>query len=156
LFSECGAFRYTLTRIWDPSRAILPWCLCNPSTAGAELDDPTSRKGRGFSERLGYGGMVFVNPWAYCATEFADLRKAGFQVGPENDRYILSACAMGDGKVICGWGAHGRGLERPRKVLAMIRDAGFTPMALRLTHDGLPMHPLMLPYNCRPFELPRP
>lgn len=162
LFSPCGQFRYWLLRVWDDSLPILPWLLCNPSKAGRkdergeEIEDPTSRKGIGFSERLGCGGMIFVNPWAYCATKFADLRAAGFPIGPDNDRHILEACAMGDGRVICGWGANGRGLERPRRALALVLNAGYQTMALALTKHGDPVHPLMLSYTLKPFRYPRP
>jgi hypothetical protein len=54
---------------------------------------------------------------------------------------------MGDGKVVCAWGALGRKMARPLEVLAMIRKAGFTPVALGFTGDGLPRHPLMLAYD---------
>lgn len=154
VFSICGTFRYLLAETWDNSLPVLTWCLLNPSVAGREgadgelQDDPTWRKGRGFSERLGYGGQVFVNPWAYVATDFADLKRAGYPVGPENDASILEACAMGDGKVVCAWGRNAKGLSRPVEVLSMIRAAGYQPMTLALTKDGLPGHPLMLPYTC--------
>jgi len=154
VFSPCGKFRYLLAEIWDASRPMLSWCLLNPSVAGRELDDgelgedPTWKKGRGFSTRFGYGGQVFVNPWAYIATDFDDLRSAGYPIGPDNDAFILEACAMGDGKVVCAWGRNAKGLSRPAEVLAMIRRAGYQPMALTLTKDGLPGHPLMLSYKC--------
>lgn len=154
VFSSCGRFRSLLWDVWDEALPMLPWCLCNPSVAGQRdadgtmKDDPTWRKGRGFSERLGYGGMVFCNPWDFCATKFKDLRAAGYPVHPDNDRYILKACAMGDGKVVCAWGANARGLSRPVEVLRLIRSAGYKPMALRRLADGLPEHPLMLPYTC--------
>jgi hypothetical protein len=153
VFSECGLFRYMLTITWDESLPVLPWCLFNPSVAGRHDEngkvrsDPTARKGRGFSERLGYGGMVFVNPYAFISTDPKGLKTAGYPVGPENDRHILNACAMGDGRVIVAWGALGRGLSRPVEVLKMIRTAGFTPMALGFTADRLPRHPLMLAYD---------
>lgn len=162
VFSECGTFRYLIAEIWDSSKPVLPWCLLNPSIAGETLadgelaEDPTWRKGRAFSTRLGYGGQVFVNPWAYVATDFADLRRAGYPVGPGNDASILEACAMGDGKVVVAWGRNAKGLSRPVEVLAMIRKAGYQPMALAITKDGLPGHPLMLPYSCelKPFGVP--
>lgn len=154
VFSECGKFRYLLVEVWDRSKPILVWCLLNPSKAGRTLgdgsiaEDPTWRKGRGFSQRLGYGGQVFCNPWAYCATDFDDLRAAGYPVGPDNDASILEACAMGDGIVVCAWGRNAKGLARPIEVLSMIRRAGYRPMALSYTKDGLPGHPLRLSYKC--------
>lgn len=152
VFSDCGQFRYLLWEVWDPRKRILPWLLFNPSTAGRESargieDDQTWRKGRGFSERLGYGGQVFANLYAYISTKPQGLKAADYPIGPDKDRYILEACAMGDGRVICAWGALGRGLVRPREVFRMVRGAGYRTMALGFTNDGLPRHPLMLSYK---------
>lgn len=151
-FSRCGRFRYLLWDVWDATLPVLTWCLFNPSKAGAQTGDKlatdqTWTKGVGFSKRLGYGGQVFCNPYAFVSTDPKGLKAAGYPVGPENNAYILEACRMGDGKVVCAWGALGRGLSRPADVLSMIRDAGYAPMALGFTADGLPRHPLMLSYD---------
>lgn len=152
IFSECGKFRHLLWDVWDESLPMLAWCLFNPSVAGQirdgkEIPDPTWKKGQGFSERLGYGGQVFCNPYDYISTDPKDLKRAGYPRSPDADEHILKACAMGDGSVVCAWGALGRGLSRPLEVLAMIRGAGYRPMALGFTDDGLPRHPLMLAYS---------
>lgn len=159
VFSDCGKFRYLLWDVWDASLPMLAWCLFNPSIAGQVVDgkvvpDPTWTKGRGFSTRLGYGGQVFCNPFAFVSTDPKGLKAAGYPVGPANDRHIIEACAMGDGRVVCAWGALGRKLTRPLEVLRLIREQGFTPMALGFTADGLPRHPLMLSYSTElvPFE----
>lgn len=152
VFSDCGKYRYVLWDVWDDTKPILPWCLFNPSRAGAQdggtiVSDPTWRKGVGFSKRLGYGGQVFVNPFAYVSTDPKGLKAAGYPIGPDNNRHILAACAMGDGTVVCAWGALGRGLSRTGDVLYMLRAAGYRTMALGFTADGLPRHPLMLGYK---------
>lgn len=152
IFSPCGRFRHLIWDVWDESKPILPWVLFNPSQAGQLVDgkripDPTWTKGVGFSTRLGFGGQVFTNPYDYIATDAKDLKRAGYPVSADNDRHILDACRMGDGRVVCAWGALGRGLARPTEVLTMIRAAGFQPMALGFTADGLPRHPLMLSYS---------
>lgn len=152
IFSDGGQFRYKLWEVWDDSKPILAWCLFNPSIAGQVVEgvtkpDPTWTKGVGFSKRLGYGGQVFVNPYAYISTDPKGLKVAGYPVGPDNDSHILDACAMGDGSVICAWGALGRKLSRPSEVVNMIRKAGYRTMALGFTADGLPRHPLMLGYD---------
>lgn len=159
-FSECGAFRMLLWDWWDESLPMLVWCLFNPSIAGQAAngkmrDDPTWKKGRGFSERLGYGGQVFCNPYAFISTDPAGLKRAGYPIGPGNDEAILRACAMGDGKVVCAWGALGRKLARPLEVLRLIRGAGYKTMALGFTDDGLPRHPLMLSYSTPLVEYTR-
>lgn len=158
-FSACGKFRHRLLVVWDEAGPILPWCLFNPSVAG-QLDaagkprpDPTMTKGVGFSQRFGFGGMVFTNPYDYISTDPKGLKAAGYAVSADNDQHILEACAMGDGRVVCAWGALGRKLSRPVEVLRMIRAAGFKPMALGFTDDGLPRHPLMLSYSTELVEI---
>jgi hypothetical protein len=153
-FSDCGRFRHLLWDRWDESLPMLAWCLFNPSQAGKVVDgkripDPTWTKGVGFSKRLGYGGQVFCNPFDFISTEPKGLKAAGYPKSQDADAHILKACAMGDGKVVCAWGALGRGLSRPPEVLALIRAAGYQPMALGFTADGLPRHPLMLGYDTK-------
>lgn len=150
-FSACGRFRHLLWDVWDDAKPIATWCLFNPSQAGkAEgskiATDPTWTKGVGFSKRLGYGGQVFCNPFDFISTDPKGLKANHYPAHPDNDAFILKACAMGDGKVICAWGALGRGLARPGEVLKLIRGAGYETMALGFTADGLPRHPLMLAY----------
>lgn len=152
IFSDCGQYRYLLWEQWDATKPMLTWCLFNPSKAGSSeegqlVSDPTWRKGVGFSQRLGYGGQVFCNPFAFVSTDPKGLKAAGYPIGPENDRYIRKACRMGDGRVVCAWGALGRGLARPGEVLELVRSLGYQPMALGFTADGHPRHPLMLAYD---------
>lgn len=158
IFSACGKFRLSLTRLWNPGKPLLPFVLLNPSKAGRlrpdgrEAEDPTSRKAIGFAQRLGYGGMVLVNLYDYCATRPRELKAAGYPVSPANDAAIRASCEEGDGIVICGWGANARGLSRPAEVTRMLQAWGFRTMALRLLADGTPEHPLMLPYTCSPVQ----
>lgn len=151
IISDCGTFRYSLWRIWDEALPPLIFLMLNPSTADHEQDDPTARKGMGFARRLGFGGIYFLNLYAYRATQPADLKRAGYPVGPENDAHIATviqdhACERDN--VICAWGANARGMSRPGDVLRLLRNLGVRPRALQFTNDGIPCHPLMLPYAC--------
>jgi hypothetical protein len=147
VISPCGQFRYLLRRSWDISRPAVTFVMLNPSTADAEQDDPTIRKCRGFADRLGFGALNVVNLFAFRATKPADLKRAGYQRGPECDEWIARAVRE-TGNVICAWGSNARGLVRPAEVIDILRGAGMKPTALRLTDDGIPWHPLMLPYDC--------
>ena len=153
-FSPCGTFRYILTRRWAEDSAALVFVMLNPSTANAQVDDPTIRRCIGFAKSAGFGGIAVVNLFAFRATKPADL-KAGClaeRIGPENDAWIGSAvrgAVATGGEVVCAWGAHARGLNRAQDVLADIRIAGARPMCLDATADGIPRHPLMLPASCR-------
>lgn len=145
--SACGMYRYELSRQWDDDLGALGFVMLNPSTADANADDPTIRKCVGFAQRFGYGGIKVVNLFAYRATDPADLKKAGYPIGPENDRHIAGAmlnCAV----VVCAWGANARKLERPAAVLRVLKQNLIQPWALRLLDGNVPGHPLMLPYAC--------
>ena len=152
VISRCGQYRYRLWRHWEEGGPRAVFIMLNPSTADAEQDDPTIRKCIGFAKRLGYTGIEVVNLYAFRATYPSVLKAAGYPKGPDNDGHILTAATAG-GIVICAWGANTRGLTRPDAVLDMLREAGIVPMALAFTADGLPSHPLMLPYTCVPVEI---
>jgi len=146
IISDCGLFRYELTRMWDNSLPCLGFVMLNPSTADANIDDPTIRKCIGFAKKLGYGSIIVTNLFAYRATSPKALKANGYQIGEHNNDYIFNMTLSVD-NVICAWGVNARGLDRATKVLKMIEK----PLALRLTPDGIPWHPLMLPYSCEPI-----
>jgi len=80
------------------------FCWVNPSTADAETDDASSRKGVGFATRLGWRSYALVNLFAYRAKDIRDLRMARDPVGPDNDHYIEQAMRNADVHVV-GWGS---------------------------------------------------
>lgn len=55
--------------------------------------------------------------------------------------------------MICAWGAEARGMSRPSEVLSLLRKLGVKPHALARTKDGIPRHPLYLPYTSVPTPL---
>lgn len=154
VISKCGKFRYRLWRYWGVG-GVLVFIMLNPSTADALIDDATIRKCIGFARRHGFDGIEVLNLFAYRATHPADLRAAGYPRGPENDDHIRKVLKESPTEVVfCGWGVNARKLTRPAEVLEIIRSAGKLPMALRLTADGVPCHPLMLPYDVKPVYMP--
>lgn len=44
VISECGCYRYSLSRVWSESQRQLTAIMLNPSTADAAQDDPTIRR----------------------------------------------------------------------------------------------------------------
>ena len=149
VLSACGKFRYRLGRRWGDGRP-LAFVMLNPSTADADLDDPTIRRCIGFARSHDFDAIDVVNLFAYRATKPADLKAAGYPVGDENDDHIARA-ASSAGAVCCAWGSNARMLVRQSEVIVMLR-ALCRPMALGLDSHGVPRHPLMLPNSARLTE----
>ncbi len=125
--------------------------MLNPSTADAELDDPTIRRCIGFAKALGCGGLHVVNLYAFRATKPADLWRAADPVGTENDLVLcetFAASAREDRPVIAAWGANATA-PRAEFVTTAARAAGLPLLALGVTKDGSPRHPLYLPSASR-------
>lgn len=147
-----GPYRYWLTRSWDarPTMALLG---INPSTANATEDDPTIYRCVDFADLSGHGSLWMLNPFAFRATDVRELRTASDPIGPDTDRHIRSLCARAR-TVVVAWGPPTKipAVLRPRLVAVetMLRAAGVRLHVLRLTKDGHPEHPLMLPRSCRP------
>lgn len=154
VISACGVFRYRLWRCWDsslPSRRLL-FVMLNPSTADADVDDPTIRRCVSFAQVHGFTMLEVVNLFAFRATKPAELASKAYQHGPDNDRHIAAAAT--DAQGIClAWGAHGGrpAVEaRVQLVLPIIRRHASVPLqCLSITSNGHPAHPLMLSGACR-------
>ena len=73
-------------------------------------------------------------------------------VGPDNDDAIQSA-AYQCGRIVCAWGNHGGLRKRSGLVLSLLRTAAGTGsiMALHVTKQDQPGHPLYLASDTEPF-----
>jgi hypothetical protein len=58
--SPCGAYRFTLVRVWD-TRPMLLVVMFNPSDADASIEDPTITLVCHIAAHNGFGGIVVVN-----------------------------------------------------------------------------------------------
>lgn len=146
ILSGCGTYRYFLRRqlVADSERPrIVTFCMLNPSTADATVDDPTIRRCMAFAERLNGTSLHVINLYALRATDPRELRTHPDPVGPANDR-ALKALSVYNGGVICAWGRHARP-ERIREALALFGTAQL--WCLGVNKDGSPKHPLYLPGN---------
>lgn len=136
-------YRYWLSRAWDLKKELLVWLMLNPSTADAREDDATIRVVQGFSRRLGFGGFLVGNIFAYRSAHPEDLQLPEDPVGPENDFWtheLLWTPGIAP-YVVCAWGDPGAG-KRADSVVRAILEAGKEPRALTLTKRGNPGHPL--------------
>jgi hypothetical protein len=148
LLSADGRYRYRLWRLWDDLLPIMVWVMLNPSTADADVDDPTIRKCVGFAKANGYGGIIVVNLFAWRATDPKELPRVADPVGPENDEHILWACrAPLLATIVAGWGCDKFSLSRATRVKTLIYGAaGRQLQCFRKSVGGRPYHPLYLPY----------
>ena len=142
--SECGAYRYWLQRVWDEPKDLLAFVMPNPSTADAELDDPTIRRCVGFAKREGRGGIVVVNLYAGRATQPADLFKMADPKGPNNPDQWMSWLRHERTKVVCAWGAEPKAHGQAYDFHRFARREDVQLWCLGTTKDGHPKHPLYL------------
>lgn len=141
IISPCGRYRYNLWRVWDHDLPRVLWVMLNPSTADAEMDDPTIRKCVGFARRWGFGSIEVVNLFAWRCTDPRDLPGDESANGPDRDRYWLEAAGRAN-LTVAGWGAHvsyGPTIGKAMSTFADMDCLGFTA-------SGQPRHPLMLGY----------
>lgn len=154
-FSPCGRYRGLLWRRWDPVLPPLVAILLNPSTADAEVNDPTVTRCIVRAQIIGFGGLRVGNIFTLRSTDPAELKRCDDPVGPDADGYLERMC-QDAGMILCGWGSHGtmKGYARRRcdEVVSLLAgDLGHSLYALRLTKTGQPEHPLYISYGVKPF-----
>lgn len=140
IISECGKYRYRLTRVWDKALPIMGWVMLNPSTADASEDDPTIRKCCHYAKRDGFGGIEVVNMFAWRATDPRELKRVSDPYGRENTDYIESMDV--NQRVVVAWGG------KPVLVKAIDALHNLDCYCLGVNQDGSPRHPLYLPADC--------
>jgi hypothetical protein len=158
--SPCGRYRWELRRCWDHAGPLLEFIMLNPSTADADVDDPTIRRivgtpdKPGFARRWGYGHVVVRNLFALRATNPEALLAArGLfdAIGRGNFEYLNKVDAD---CTIAAWGAHAAALEWHHAGLRIKRERLF---CLDTNANGSPKHPLYVPSSRTPtpWEPPR-
>lgn len=147
--SNCGKYRYALwRRARDDNDRVLTFIGLNPSTADAFVDDPTIRRCIGFARDLGFGRLLMLNLFAYCATKPAEMRKAFDPIGPLNSD-VLRTAARVSGMIVAAWGVHGTFMEREKQVRSILHGKLHV---LQWTKAGHPSHPLYLRKDLLPRQ----
>lgn len=154
VLSECETYRMQLIRClerheWTTSTqpGVVAWVLNNPSTADAEIDDPTVRKCWAFTRRWNYGQMMFVNTNPYRATDPARALVPPEAVLTANDSWLFYAMTQSP-LVVAAWGDRANPMLAQRAV-RVLHTLG--PLhAMRVTKAGNPQHPLYLPADTVP------
>jgi hypothetical protein len=140
VLSDCGTYRFALTRVWDLELPALCWVMLNPSAADDRVDDPTLRACIDFSVRWGFGKLVVVNLYAVRGADPSVCKTHPHPVGPGNDEAILAALTECQA-VVLGWGNHGVG-DRANDVVRFALSRHPRVWALKVTKAGAPQHPL--------------
>lgn len=149
VYSDCEAYRYTLTRIWDPDGRKALFVMLNPSTATEVQNDPTVERCERRARALGFGAFRVTNIFAYRATDPRVMRATADPVGPGNDAAIAESAPWAD-QIICAWGTHGAHLDRGPAVETLLRATGRPLFHLGLSKAGHPKHPLYISYSQQP------
>lgn len=145
VISNNKKYRYSLRRIWDDSKPKIMFIMLNPSTADADLDDPTIRRCIGFAKSWGYGGIHIGNLFAYRSTNPKNLLSEKDPIGKHN-KVFLDSMSMACEKVVCAWG-------NSLIVNTLFKKTGKDYLPLKgiknlhyidLCNDGTPKHPLYL------------
>lgn len=148
--------RIWLRRRLSGSGPPVAFILHNPSTASAETEDPTSRRGISFANTMNASDMIFVNAATGIATDADNLATLADPIGSMADEALQVATQFVTeraGVIIAAWGAP-KGKAATRRLMATrfaaIERLGLTLHALRVTATGHPEHPLYLPGSLRP------
>lgn len=147
IISECGLYRYRLSRSWGKpdtkpgwGRSVL-WIMLNPSTADALEDDRTIGRCVGFADSWGYDGIMVGNLYAYRSTDPKALNGAYDPIGPENYRHIR-AMSEEAALTVVAWGGY---KAKSSHIDAALDAVKFRPLyCLGTTANGSPKHPLYL------------
>lgn len=153
--SKCGRYRYDLLRDTfeyeggGKGEGSCLWVMLNPSTADAELDDPTIKKVVGFTWRWGFRFAKVVNLFGLRATDPRELRALD-ALDPENIRHLILN-AVGHDRVVLAWGGglkHSKNAWIADYVTRIYSDA----VCLDINGDGTPKHPLYIKYTTEPVS----
>ena len=171
-FSRGHRYRWLLTRRFDLAspqiaangeRKQLIFIGLNPSTAGANRDDPTLRRLSGYAQTWGYQRLVVINLFALMTPSPSSLRRHPRPVGSANDAVLLHWLRRWAHQLYwdlwLGWGANGSLKGRDQWLLkhwAGLRRKRFSlgggdALCLGRTRGGHPRHPLYLPSSLRPL-----
>jgi hypothetical protein len=141
-FDPSQRFRYALWRTWANKGArYVNFVMLNPSTADAEVLDPTVTRCVKYSHQWGYDGVHVTNIFALRSTDPRELYAVTDPVGPSNDQFILETADRA-ALVVVAWGTHGRFRDRGMEIAELL--VPFKPKHFGLTRQGQPRHPLDL------------
>jgi hypothetical protein len=153
VLSDCGKYRYELSRTWDELKPKVMFLMLNPSTADANKDDATIRRCIGFAKSWGFGGLYVCNIFAFRATNPKELLKIDNPFGDKNIWHTRQICNKVE-SVICAWGNESivRKLLKNDSPFKMFDYIMSKLHYLELSKSGVPKHPLYLKSELKPVK----
>ena len=151
--SDCGDYRYFLSRTWDWCRdaSVLMFIMLNPSKATDLITDKTVMLCTNRAVTDEFGALWVLNIFAYRATDPLNIPRDR-PIGQHNNEIIAQKVAMlhernnDRDKIVCAWGNDRIIRDRDNEVKTILRETTSLP----LYHLGLiperqpryPKHPL--------------
>lgn len=149
IYSPCERYRYALTRTWEPGGKRLLYIMLNPSKATELANDPTIERCERRAKQLGYSAFRVCNLFALRETDPARLKRAKRPEGPDNTAQLSAGFDWCD-EVLCAWGVHGAHRDQASKLMPLFQQTGKPLLALGVTKDRHPRHPLYVSYKTKP------
>lgn len=150
-FSSCGKYRYTLLRFWDASKPRVVCIGLNPSTTNAQQNDNTIHTLIRVLKRLGYGGVIMMNLFAWISPNPDDLLEVEDPLG-DNDTRLRAMAATGFDVIFC-WGSFQQATERIGQVEPIFGDTRC--LCFGHNKNGTPFHPRALIYRKGALDNPQ-
>lgn len=145
--SDCGRFRFSLRRSWGAG-PVAAWLMLNPSTADAELDDPTLRRCMDFSAQWGMTGVVVVNVFPFRSPDPKVLWAWLNAIDDEPDAAAIATnlrrihAASNEAALrVVGFGAEAP-QRAPEHLTRALEAFGAGAMCLGTNANGWPLHPM--------------
>lgn len=136
--SECGRYRWWLRRSWNTGQGVVCFIMLNPSTADAEIDDPTIRRCMGFARRWGFQVLDVRNLFPFRATDPKELLTVTDPSGGHRGTIELQTAVTAD-KIVAAWGSW---VPFGHEHLVRILMPDSQLWCLGKTKSGAPRHPL--------------
>jgi len=154
IISDCGTYRYVLTRhISQVVRWVKPclFVMLNPSTASAEIDDPTIRRCTAFATAWLCTSLTVVNLYALRATNPDELARHPSPIGPDNEKHLTAQLTehWNIGMIVAAWGSNQAAKHHSRA--AILQTLSGRASCLGMNKDRSPKHPLYIAKTQQPI-----
>jgi hypothetical protein len=156
---SAACYRYWLRRDWDDPQARPGYLLsvgCNPSTAEANIDDPTLRLDQAIARREGFASLIKVNICDYRLTNKGDLTRPDILARSDDNLRHIRELAASAAKIVVCWGSLPESLLAYAEQTVAAMPRGAILWCLGRTKDGQPRHPLYIAGGTPLEPWPRP